>query len=277
MKRIKKSVIYFFIGIILAILWKIKNITILFIIPILILIFLEKKRRKVLFSFAIGFFILFIPYVLWNHYTATEQVSWDIKIKEHLYDTYDTVLSNAAILGQEEVKPIGEERGFKFKEIKLIDDFENREISYTLRSGKTCELSLSDKSQEGNQSLKAVCSLPLKEDLTIGKDIKSGDWSQYNYVHIWINGEDKMESFELIIQEEDGDWWHYFDEKVLQKEGWQSLLIPFKKFKNPGWTRHGDRKRNFNKIINFELNFNPREEEQEGTFIVYIDKIYLST
>jgi len=276
MKRLKRTVFYFLIGFILAILWGIKNITILFIIPILILILQEKKRLKILSFFIIGFFILFIPYAVWNHYTAIEHVSWDIKIKEHLSNIYDTVLSNAAILGQEEVKPI-EEEGFKFKEIKLIDDFENREISYTLRSGKKCKLSLSNKSQEGKQSLKAVCSLPLKEDLTIGKDIKSEDWSQYNYINLWISSEGEMESFEFIIEEYDGDRWHYFDEKVLQKEGWQSLLAPFRKFENPSWAGHGNRRRNFDKIINFELNFNSYEGEQEGNYTVYIDKIYLST
>ncbi len=273
MKRLKKTVFYFLIGFVLAILWGIKSITILFAIPILFLILQDKRRLKIISFFIIGFLILFIPSVIWNHYTATENVSWNIKIRNHLQGIYDTFLSNAATLGGEEVKTV--EKGFKFKDTKTIDYFEDEEIVYIIKSGENCESSLSNKSKEGKQSLMVSCPLPLKDDLTLDKEMYTEDWSKYNYIHLWISSNGSMESFEIIVEEEDGDWWHYFDEKILQNESWQSISVPFNKFKNPEWTRQGNRRRSFDKIRSLKFNFNPYKEKGEGVYTVYIDKVYL--
>ncbi|MAG50317.1 hypothetical protein CL621_01590 [archaeon] len=273
MKRLKKTVFYFLVGFVLAILWGIKSFTILFAIPILMLIFKDKRRLKIISFFVIGFLIFFIPAVAYNHYTSTEKISWNIKIRNHLQSIYDTFLSNAATLGEKEVKTV--EEGFKFKDTKTIDDFENEEIGYIIKSGENCESSLSDKSKEGKQSLMVSCPLPLKEDLTFDKEINMEDWSRYNYIHLWISNNGDMESFEIIIEENDGDWWHYFDEKILQNDGWQSISVPLNRFKNPEWTRHGNRRRSFDKIRSLKFNFNPYEENGEGIYTVYIDKVYL--
>jgi len=273
MKRLKKTAFYFLVGLVLAILWSINSITILFAIPALILILKDKRRLKILSFFVIGFLVLFIPSVIWNHYTTTEKISWNIKIRNHLQNIYDTFLSNAATIGEEEVQTV--EKDFKFKDVKTIDDFENEEIGYIIKSGENCESSLSNKSKEGKQSLMVSCPLPLKEDLTFDKEIGIEDWSNYNYIHLWISSMGNMESFEIIIEENDGDWWHYFDEKILQNESWRSILVPLNKFKNPEWTRHGNRRRSFDKIRSFKFNFNPYKEGGEGIYTVYIDKIYL--
>ena len=280
--------LFLIIGMIIGVLSGISSLLIIFLFPLIILSFLSNEKNTFLFLL-LGFLIVYLPFVLVNHYLNPNErnISWNKKIKGHFDNIYSLFL-NEVSLGETKIvekdivekKEVEKESNIEFHKEKIIDNFEDTTTGY-ISFGENftdanAKLQISSLGF-GGKSLKFSFDVPVQEDMIIGKDLTEKNFKEYIYISFWIKSVSDYGLFEFIIEDEDGDWWHYFDDKILSNsKDWQKVTIELRSLENPDWTRQGNGKLNLESIRRFYFNFNsPEDELKQERYMVYIDEITL--
>lgn len=256
-KRRFKRVVSLITGLLLAILTILKPIMILFVLTGMAVLYNHRKKKKKipLILFLIGFFIVYIPFMLIEGISLHEQMLMTYNLLKN--DIIDTNIGSSKTLEKK----------------KILDDFEEKNDFILEKGEELSELKItSEEVYEGGKSLQLKIKTPTKNDILLRKEINPSDWNEYNYFNLWIKNKAKLGWFGIILIDEDGDWWHYDNDQILKKQEWTLLKIPLASLKNYEWTQHGNRK--MDKIVEYRLKFQsyPKKSDYEG----FIDNAYLS-
>jgi hypothetical protein len=278
-KKINIKLLLFIIGIIIAILWNFSPLAVFFIIPFLLVLAMFKERKKNAICLLGGFFIVFIPTILFNHYSSPPDVAkgWGEKISNHISSIYTIILDDVTI--DEKNNNEQTDKNIEFQKQMVLDSFENKTSEYSVVSGKEYNpyLQIVPYGKEGN-CLKISFNTPIVHDVTIKKPVDFNNWKNYLYLTFWIKSEQNLGTFEVIVEDKDGDFWHYFNEELLLKRDWQLVTIPFTKLENPDWSHKGNGRLNLDNVTNIYFNFNSLEgQKSRYIYSIYVDEIYLTS
>lgn len=78
------------------------------------------------------------------------------------------------------------------------------------------------------------------------------DWSKYNGINFFIKSTGEPSKLDFIIEELDGDIWHFFDEEVLKTKKLALVSIPFERLIRSKESL-GDGKKDFHNVKMFQL------------------------
>jgi len=78
------------------------------------------------------------------------------------------------------------------------------------------------------------------------------DWSEYNSINFFVKGTGEPSELEFVIEEADGDMWHFFDEEILKTEKLTLVNISFEHIIRSKESL-GDGKKDFHNVKMFQL------------------------
>jgi hypothetical protein len=264
-----KKAIAYILGALIILTISIFNSTFfLLIIPLVLLLCFDldlKPKRYLLILFFL--FSAISAFLNQNAVSGSHNSNMLTSTSDFLLSIYNTAKYNIIETEMGNIKTM--------REPYAIDDFEYSNLTnFYIPQDGTFNVSLDGREHyTGNSSLKLAFSPGLQ--ISVIRMLSKASWNDYNYANLWVKGDSVGGMLEFIIIDADGDWWHYYDNTILQKSNWTLLKMPLKSFNNPSWTRHGNRKQNFDTVTGYAIKISAVKKEP-GNHSVYFDSIYLS-